>query len=533
MARPAMRLRLAPSYPSRLLGTTGISVTRAGGSATLAMDWSQFDEAIGKPDAAANQVLLYDPVEGDYVRTPLADALTASYREVTVAGDVTVAASDGVIGINKAVAAPTAVFLLPASTGTELTVKDAGGDAASNAITLTPDGAETIDGASSFVMNRAFQAVTLAPVSGGWVTNAEYSGNSPVFPGTYTFATVGVDQSGRVTSIQSGNVPSVPPGVLSNAGLAASVAASALTITLTTASGSTPSLASVVSIPFRSATSATGTVTQLNVSSATTLVISSGSTLGFSSATAARIWIVAFDDGGTVRLGAINCRTGTSITPLSPSGIASSTAEGGAGAADSASVFYTGTAVTSKAYTILGFMEWSAGLTTAGTWAIVPTKIEPYSLGMKMPGDTIQRKREPYTTYNSTAGTGAFGDNKMQSSEGTAYLSASVTPSSAANVLLIEASAHLAPALSASVQVGIFQDAGAAALSQAIDTTAVADVVCLVEARYDMVAGTTSSTTFTGRAAASTGSTYINGNSAGRRGGGALISFIQIEELAA
>ena len=172
-----------------------------------------------------------------------------------------------------------------------------------------------------------------------------------------------------------------------NVGLVASVATSALTIALKGADGADPSATNPVHIPFRNATAATGTPTWQSVTAALSLVISSGSTMGFTSATAGRLWIVAFDDAGTIRLGAINVLNATSVYPLRDSILVSSTAEGGAGAADSAQVFYTGTAVTTKALRILGYMEWSAGLTTAGTWDIVPTTIQVSGLGVLRPND--------------------------------------------------------------------------------------------------------------------------------------------------
>lgn len=317
------------------------------------------------------------------------------------------------------------------------------------------------------------------------------------------------------------------------AGLAAAVGSNALTISLKTVGGNDPSATDPVVIAFRSATAATGTISRRSVTAATSLVISSGSTMGFTSATAGRLWIVAFDDGGTVRLGAINCRSGTNITPLAPFGIASSTAEGGAGAADSAGVFYTGAAVSSKAYTVLGLAEWNAGLTTAGTWAIVPTKIEPYSRGLVLPGERVQRQRATYMTYQSNSTLGAFGNNKMQNTEGLEILSASITPQSAASVLDIRAVTHIAPSVAASAQAGIFQDSTAAALSQSNDSIGVADALKTVPVEHSMVAGTASSTTFKVRVAASSGSVVINGVSGGARGGGALVCSLIVEEIQA
>lgn len=53
--------------------------------------------------------------------------------------------------------------------GRVLVIKDATGTAGTNNITIEPDGSETIDGASNFVMNTNYGAVTLAcDGSSGW-----------------------------------------------------------------------------------------------------------------------------------------------------------------------------------------------------------------------------------------------------------------------------------------------------------------------------------------------------------------------------
>ncbi len=195
----------------------------------------------------------------------------------------------------------------------------------------------------------------------------------------------------------------IPPLGISepvNLGLAASVASNALTIAVKGADGNDASSTNPVLVPFRNVTIATGTPTWQSLTAALSLTISSGSTLGVTSNIAFRIWIVLFDDGGTLRLGAINCRTTTQIYPLLQGQVKSSTAEGGAGAADSAGVFYTGSAVSSKAYRILGYMEWESGLATAGTWASGPTRIVLFGPGTPLPGQVIQSAR---ATTNSAA----------------------------------------------------------------------------------------------------------------------------------
>lgn len=151
-----------------------------------------------------------------------------------------------------------------------------------------------------------------------------------------------------------------------NLTLSATVAASALTIAIKGQDGNDPSSTNPVIVNFRSATASSGLLAQLILTAATSIVVSSGSTLGMTSGIAATLVVVGFNDAGTFRPGIIN----PLLLPLLDS-IASSTAEGGAGAADSAGVFYTETAVTSKSYTVLGFITITEA--TAGTWASGPT----------------------------------------------------------------------------------------------------------------------------------------------------------------
>lgn len=533
MARPALRLRLAPKFPSRLIGTTGISSTTSGGATTLAMDWSEFQEPVGAFDPGIYDILAYDEDSDEFNRVPLSTVRVVNYREVTVAGAVTVTTSDGLIGINKTVPEATTVNLLAAASGFPLTVKDVAGNAGTYNITLTPSGAETIDGASSFVIGSDWQSITLTPVTGGWITNAEFSGETPVVPGTYPFASVTVDQRGRITFIQSSAVPTAPAGVLSNAGLSASVGSSALTISLTDAAGLTPTLDSLVSIPFRSATAATGSITQRLVGSATTLTISSGSTMGFTSATAGRLWIVAFDDAGTVRLGAINCLSGTNIYPLSTVGLASSTAEGGAGAADSAHVFYTGTAVSSKAYSVLGWMEWSAGLTTAGTWAIVPTKISTFKPGDPLPGQVVQAANDPYTANADLTTTIPGDDTIPQSTEGTQIQSLAISPTSAANLLNRKWRGQASASAVVYIAAAMFEGAANAIASDFGYSVIGGGAIPLAVEKRDL-AGATSSRTVSVRVGPTSAATVrLNGTNVGRLFGGTSAANLSVEEIMA
>lgn len=188
-----------------------------------------------------------------------------------------------------------------------------------------------------------------------------------------------------------------------NCSLLASVAGNALTIALKGADGNDPSATNPVIVPIRAATATTGTPVILSVTSAQSLVVSSGSTLGATNSSPFRIWVVGFQDSGTFRLGVINMNAstaGSTALELGGDQLSSSTAEGGAGAADSAGVFYTGTAVTTKPYCILGYVEYDVGLAAAGTYGVAPTKTQTFGPDIDFPGKMV--------TFQTFTGSGTW-----------------------------------------------------------------------------------------------------------------------------
>jgi hypothetical protein len=133
-----------------------------------------------------------------------------------------------------------------------------------------------------------------------------------------------------------------------NCSLATSVASSALTITLKDAAGSTPSTASPCKVSFRNATLTTGTYSAVAATAATTLVVSNGSALGCTATAACTLYVYAINNAGTIVLGVIGKNT------LDEGTVQTSTAEGGAGAADTGGVLYSTAAQTSKAIRLIG-----------------------------------------------------------------------------------------------------------------------------------------------------------------------------------
>ena len=156
---------------------------------------------------------------------------------------------------------------------------------------------------------------------------------------------------------------------ISNLGIAASVSASALTIALKQADGSSNATGGApVKVGFRSATIGSGAYNQREITSSLSMTVSSGSTLGTKSATTQYIYIYAIDNAGAVELA-------ITMTQVDEGVLQTTVAEGGAGAADLNRNLYSTTARTDVPVRLI--CRLTNNQTTAGTWAAVPTAITP------------------------------------------------------------------------------------------------------------------------------------------------------------
>ena len=208
----------------------------------------------------------------------------------------------------------------------------------------------------------AFDALSPMTTSGDII----YGGTS----GTGTRLAKGSD--GQVLTLASG-IPSwaaggaagVDQGGTYNLGLATSVSANALTISLKQADGSSDpaSGSGMVSMNFRNATSTNGGYVQRNVTSSLTVVVPSGGTLGTANSDTYYGWVYAIDNGGTVELG-------VSLTLFDDGTIKSTTA---VASATTNSAIFTQTGRTNVAIRVIGRFTFSQ--TTAGTWATAPTEV--------------------------------------------------------------------------------------------------------------------------------------------------------------
>lgn len=217
-----------------------------------------------------------------------------------------------------------------------------------------------------------------------------------------------------------------------NLQLTASVASNLLTIAVKSNVGVDATTTNPVLIPFRDPTIANGGPVWRTVTAALSITTNAvGATLGTVNTVPFRLWVVAFDNAGTVVLGLWQSVTGgaspTAIAPLNEAAVVSSTAM--SAAATSAGTFYSpnGTTITSKSFRILGYVDYAAGLTTAGTYASVPTTVQLFGPGIRKPGEIVQvafgSTSTATTTTSATYGTGAPPTNAP-----TATISLSTTP---------------------------------------------------------------------------------------------------------
>ena len=123
-------------------------------------------------------------------------------------------------------------------------------------------------------------------------------------------------------------------------------------------------------------------------------------------------------------------------------------------------------------------------------------------------------------------------DNTIpQITEGVEYLTATITPKSTTNRLVIQATIPITYSVTANLIACIFQDANANALLTGWNFTGTAGAPSLITLTHEMAAGTTSATTFRLRAGSnSAGTATINGSGGVAFFGGTLKTEINITE---
>jgi hypothetical protein len=243
----------------------------------------------------------------------------------------------------------------------------------------------------SGVMSFEVASTTAPSVALPKMTTAQRDATSSPPSGSGVFNTTNVQP--EFSNGSRWMLPHENPDEITNLSLAASVASNALTIAVKTKAGANAAATDPIYVAMRDATAANGTWNRRSITAALSVTVSSGSTLGHSSSTDEPIYIYLIDNSGTLEL-AVSSRL------YDDGSIVTTTAEGGAGGADSRTAIYSTTARTDVPLRLIGRANSNQG--TAGTYAAVPTELSvcPYAKATIVErGGPILRKKSASAAY--------------------------------------------------------------------------------------------------------------------------------------
>ena len=175
----------------------------------------------------------------------------------------------------------------------------------------------------------------------------------------------GLTNADWTSIVLNGGAAATSAYLIDNAEIAITRSGNAETFHLKTAAGTDPSGSDVVRIGFANAT---GGYDIVQCSSALSVTLSSGSTGGAVNALEFKVGIILLNNAGTLAMGAVVRPSG-----IKDNSIVSTTAEGGAGAADSPRVIYSASALTNVRARVLGYATYT--LAAVGTWDTAPSDV--------------------------------------------------------------------------------------------------------------------------------------------------------------
>lgn len=173
------------------------------------------------------------------------------------------------------------------------------------------------------------------------------------------------------------------PDAIYNLSLVPSVGSNALTMTVKSRDGTTALSSSEPGfVSQRDATLGNGLFNLRQITANIALTVSAGSTLGHASAQPGWLYWYLIDNAGTQELA-------VSMRDFGVSGIVSTSAEGGAGGADSGAVMYSASARSNVPFRLIGRTQDTQA--TAGNWVNLPATVElpPFTRTDRRPGTML------------------------------------------------------------------------------------------------------------------------------------------------
>lgn len=334
------------------------------------------------------------------------------------------------------------------------------------------------------------------------------------------------------------------PGFLQNMGLRVDTnapVANQMRINLLQADLSTPTSTLPVRIAFRAATT-TGTYNLRTATTSTTLVVSGGSTLGFLPGETGRIYIGVVDNNSVPELCVWNPKTMIASTTAiklgnlfrpSEAEFQTTTAEGGAGAADTAGTLFSTTARTTVPFRMIAYLDITTGA-TAGNWSNTPNLIQLIGPGTRTTGDIIQVVATTTQQVRTGTVTVPLDDTIPQISEGNLFMWASITSANPVNPLVIDHIGEYSNTAPARMIVHAHRNSeanalGVGSISQGVAVAADQVVLKLVLATN--TSGASGFYIFAGNNGA--GTTTFNGESAAGLFQGSYMSYLTLTEVCA
>jgi len=248
----------------------------------------------------------------------------------------------------------------------------------------------------------------------------------------------------------------VGPDFIQNFGIAAAVAANALTVSLKGANGSDPSATNQVAVAFRSTTAASGTYNLRTIAAALSVTLPQDGTLGFASLEKGYVYVYLCDDGTDRRIGLAH-------RALFDEGSLHTTTAIGTGS-DDADILYTSAIMTGASIRLIGRITITTGA-TPGDWGASPTLLELWTPNMKKTGDVLNRVSTHTGALVTGSNTIANDDNIPQITEGFEVMTCTVNPRKDTSTFKVDVVAnHSDNATSDMVCTALFRDAVADAL---------------------------------------------------------------------
>lgn len=165
----SLKLKVNTRIPAQLDVEAFLTVLRANGVYTFGVDYEILDTSlISDPTSAL--VAVYDQVSASFKAGTLSALLSSTSQieqHVTDAGPVAVLNNAGIVRVDQTAGAAITLTLPAAGSKTcPVLIADWKNDAGTNNITLTPSGAEKIQGLSSWTIGGDGGSVFLRPISG-------------------------------------------------------------------------------------------------------------------------------------------------------------------------------------------------------------------------------------------------------------------------------------------------------------------------------------------------------------------------------